>query len=148
MHVSVTSVVEFWGQGSTGNFAQKTVLDTYFSDLTFTDVQTGRQKSGIIFFLSVSKIEVILSITKFSLFKWKSNQKIIFLLPVDPCRSSKLYNWCTWLFINGFKCKLKKNLYPFCSNFWAFGRILSVAFTMISSDLTYLNPPKKRTAFL
>ena len=44
--LSVTSVVEFSDRGSTRKyiFAQKTILEKYFIDLTFTDSQTGHQK--------------------------------------------------------------------------------------------------------
>ena len=47
--LSVTTVVEFWGQGSTGNrLVLKNLLYKKKPDLTFTDFQTGCQKLCII----------------------------------------------------------------------------------------------------
>ena len=47
----MTSVVKFQGQGSIGSrfSTQKSVVEKYLFDLTFTDFQMRRQKLGIIF---------------------------------------------------------------------------------------------------
>ena len=60
MGSTVTSVVEFWGERSTGSrFLLKISSRKMFFDLTFTDFQTGREKvpeSEVHSKLSISKI--------------------------------------------------------------------------------------------